>query len=458
MLYLRRKVDAFLDEWKSTPNHKPLIVKGSRQIGKTESIQRFCKSHYENFVFIDFVLEPQYRTIVDDGYEVDTIIRNISLQDPSKKFVPENTVILFDEIQKYPQIATALKSFHLDGRYDVICSGSMLGVNYKKIESNAVGSKTDYQMHGLDFEEYLWAKGYDESFVDSILEHMVSLTPFSNTELQVLENAYMEYRLLGGMPEVVRGFTEQKNYSGSLNTQRQIAADYEEDVRQYAEGLDQTRIMNVYRNVPAQLAKENKKFQISKVAKGARFKDYRGCVEWLEDSGIIIPCYNMEFPELPLNSPYDDTKYKLYFADSGLLISQLEDEAQADLRMNQNFGVYKGALYENFIADALVKQDAPLRYYKKADSTLEIDFFVRSANYLIPLEVKAKNNNSKSLRTIISNDRYEDVSFGIKLVQGNVGYSNRIFTFPAFCAFLLKRYLATGAIERLYEGFSEEGH
>ena len=441
----------YLKEWKSDPEHLPLIVKGARQIGKTESIAKFCSEHYENVVFINFVEEPKYQNITDGGYDVDTIIRNISFLDPSKRFVPGKTILVFDEVQEFPSIATSLKFFHRDGRYDVICSGSMLGVNYKDIESNAVGAKMDYQMHGLDFEEFLWAKGYNDQQIAEILQHMETLTPFSEPEWRALDAAFTEFCILGGMPNVVRRFIEQGHYAGSLEMQRQIALDYEEDVRKYATGLDQGRIMNVYHHVPAQLAKENKKFQISKVEKNARFKDYRGCVEWLTDSGIILPCYRMEFPELPLKSAYDDAMFKLYYADTGLLISQLDEEAQEDLRGNKNFGVYKGAIYENIAADAFVKQGIPLRYYKKADSTLEIDFFLRTADHLVPVEVKAVNNKSKSLSTLIKNDRYADISFGIKLVRGNIGFSNNIYTFPSFCSFLLRRYIATGALEEHFK-------
>lgn len=447
-MYLRRKIDAFLQEWKADPGHMPLIVKGARQIGKTESIAKFCSEHYEQVIFLNFVEEPKYQSITDGGYDVDNIIRNISLLDPSKQFVPGKTVIVFDEVQEYPDIATSLKFFHRDGRFDVICSGSMLGVNYNTIESNAVGSKTDYQMHSMDFEEFLWAKGYRDQLIEDMLEHMKTLKPFTETELQIFDSAFSEFCILGGMPNIVRQFVEQGNYSGSLDRQRQIALDYEEDVRKYAKGLDQGRIMNVYHHIPAQLAKENKKFQISKVEKNARFKDYRGCVEWLSDSGIVLPCYRMEFPELPLKGAYDDSMFKLYFADTGLLISQLDEEAQEDLRANKNFGVYKGAIYENIVADAFAKQDIPLRYYKKGDSTLEIDFFLRTANHLVPVEVKATNNKAKSLSTLINSDRYTDVAFGIKLARGNIGFSNNIYTFPTFCAFLLKRYIATGALEK----------
>ena len=439
MLYLKRKIDAFLSEWKSNPDKKPLIVKGPRQVGKTESIQRFAEGNYTSVITINFVEEPKYKMITADGYKAADIIKNISRIDPSKRFIDGETLIFFDELQEFPDIATALKFFKIDGRFDVICSGSMLGLNYRKIESNSVGYKTDYEMFSLDFEEFLWAGGYDDAFIDDMLTHMRTLTPFNELEMSVCGDLFLNYCILGGMPAVVREFIEKGTFEGSLETQRQLIADYKEDIRKYADGMDQTRILNVFQHIPVQLAKDNKKFQISKVASGARFRDYRGCIEWLNDADI---CYCLNFPELPLKGNYDETKYKLYFADSGLLVAMLDEEAQEDLRANKNLGVYKGALYENVVGEALVKAGYQLYYYKREDSTLEQDFFVRTASALIPVEVKAQRGTAKSLRTLITSDKYEDIHYGIKFTAGNVGFSDDIYTFPYFCAFLLKRYLA----------------
>lgn len=444
MLYLKRKIDAFLSEWKENPDKKPLIVKGPRQVGKTESIQRFAAENYTSVITINFVEEPKYKMITADGYKAADIIKNISRIDPSKRFIEGETLIFFDELQEFPDIATALKFFKIDGRFDVICSGSMLGINYRKIESNSVGYKTDYEMFSLDFEEFLWAGGYDDAFIDDMLTHMRTLTPFNELELSVCSELFLNYCILGGMPAVVREFIEKGTFEGSLETQRQLIADYREDIRKYADGMDQTRILNVFQHIPVQLAKDNKKFQISKVASGARFRDYRGCIEWLNDAGMVNICYCLNFPELPLKGNYDETKYKLYFADSGLLVAMLDEEAQEDLRANKNLGVYKGALYENVVGEALVKAGYQLYYYKREDSTLEQDFFVRTAAALIPVEVKAQRGTAKSLRTLITSDKYEDIHYGIKFTAGNIGFSDDIYAFPYFCAFLLKRYL-TGA-------------
>ena len=440
-MYLRRKIDKFLEEWKRNEDRKPLIIKGARQIGKTESIKHFAEDNYSNFIEINFVEEPKYKGIIADGYKTDDIIKNISRINTEWKFIPGETLIFFDELQEFPEIATALKFFKKDGRFDVICSGSLLGIHYKKIESNSVGYKTDYQMNSLDFEEFLWAKGYDDSVIGDMLLHMKELKPFNSLELSVFEGLFLDYCILGGLPEVIKEYIKKNTFEGSLLLQRQLMGDYEEDIRKYADGVDQTRILNVFRKIAPQLAKENKKFQISKVASGARFKDYRGCIEWLEDAGLINVAYCLNFPELPLKGNYDEEKYKIYFFDTGILVAQLDDESQDDLRANKNLGVYKGALYENIVGEALVKQGYSLYYYKRDDGKLEQDFFVRDMESLIPVEVKATNGTAKSLTTLIDSEKYPDIKYGVKFIKGNIGYNDKFCTFPYFCAFLLKRYL-----------------
>ena len=441
MIYLQRKIDSFLSDWKTRSNRKPLIVKGPRQVGKTESILHFSEQRYKSVIYINFVEEPKYKMITADGYSTSEIVKNISRIDPSKLFVTDETLIIFDELQEFPEIATSLKFFFLDGRYDVICSGSLLGVNYRRIESNSVGYKTDYTMFSLDFEEFMWAKGYDGEFIQDMLMHMVNLQPLNDLMMSVCHSLFVDYCILGGMPAVVREYIVKGTFEGSLMVQRQLINDYKEDIRKYAEGLDQARIINVFNQIPTQLAKDNKKFQITKVESGARFRDYRGCIDWLSDAGIINVCYGLNFPELPLKGNYDESMYKIYFADSGLLIAMLDEEAQEDLRANKNLGVYKGAIYENFVAESLTKSGYDLYYYKRSDSTLEQDFFIRDTSNLIPLEVKAGNGKAKSLKTLISSSRYPDINYGIKLTANNIGYYDNVYTFPYFCTFLIRRYI-----------------
>jgi len=418
-----------------------LIVKGARQIGKTDAIRNFAKNTYQSVVEINFALQKQYKTIFDNGFEVNTIIRNISLQNPNFEFIEGKTLIFFDELQNCVNCATSLKSFKEDGRFDVICSGSLMGINYKEIESNSVGYKEDYEMFSLDFEEFLWAKGYKKELIEELYQKLLSLTPLTQIEYEVMLENFREYMVTGGMPAIVFSFISQNNYSGILKRQRQILIDYEEDITKYASGLDQTRILEVYRKIPVFLGKENKKYQISKVRAGARNREYIGIVDWLKNAGIINVCYCMSTPELPLKGNYNPDNYKLYFSDTGLLVGALDDEVQVDLRANRNFNTYKGALYENMVGEMLVKQGYNLFFYKNESGTLEMDFFVRDEDSLIPVEVKANDSSTKSLKSLISEEKYSDIKYGIKFANKNIGFNGEFYTIPYFFAFLLKRFL-----------------
>ena len=441
MELLKRKIDKFLVEWKNSTDKKPLIVKGARQIGKTESIRKFAKNNYKSVIEINFVLQKQYKDIFDDGFEVDTIIKNISLRNPNLEIIPGDTLIFFDELQDCINCATSLKAFKQDGRYDVICSGSLMGINYNEIESNSVGNKEDYEMYSMDFEEFLWAKGYKEEQIESLYQHMKNLTPLSETELSVMFENFKEYMVIGGMPAIVNNFVKNKNYSGILKMQKQILLDYEEDITKYAGGLKHGKILNVYRKIPVFLGNENKKFQISKVESGARNREYVGTIEWLNDAGIINVCYCLEQPELPLGGNYNPDNYRLYFRDTGLLIGSLDEEAQEDLRNNKNFNTYKGAIYENIVGDMLVKQGYKLYFYKNEKGTVEMDFFVRDKDSLIPVEVKANDGATISLNNLIDNNKYRDIKYGIKFGYKNIGFNGKFYTFPYFLTFLLKRFL-----------------
>ncbi len=448
MKLLRRKIDEYLIEWKKNPNRLPLIVKGARQIGKTESIRKFGKQNYKYVVEINFILQKQYQDIFDDGFEVDTILRNITLKNPNIELKAGETLLFFDELQACPNCATSLKSFRQDGRYDVICSGSLMGISYQEIESNSVGNKEDYEMHSMDFEEFLWAKGYKPQQIEDLYTHMKELTPLSQVEMKVMIENFREYMILGGMPAVVNSFVTNKNYSGTLKLQRQILLDYEEDITKYAGGLDKAKILSVFRKIPVFLGKDNKKFQITKVEKGARSREYVGTVEWLDNAGIINICYCMMQPDLPLKGNYEPDNYKIYFRDTGLLIASLDEETQEDLRVNKNFNTYKGAIYENVVGDMLVKQGYLLYFYKNEKGTIEMDFFVRDGNSLIPVEVKAMDGSTISLNNLIEKDKYTDIKYGVKFGNKNIGYNGKFYTFPYFLAFLLKRFLSDKSNEQ----------
>ena len=441
MSRLRRKIDQYLIDWKNDENKMPLIVKGARQIGKTDSIRNFAENNYKYLVEINFALEKQYLDIFDDGFSVDSILKNISFKNPDFNFIPNETLIFFDELQACPNCATSLKAFKEDGRFDVICSGSLMGINYNEIESNSVGNKIDYDMYSMDFEEFLWAKGYKEEQIEDIYKCMLETKPLSTIQYDVMMSNFKEYMVVGGMPAIVDRFVTQKNYSGILEMQKQILLDYEEDITKYARGLDQGRVLSVYRKIPAFLANENKKFQISKVENGSRSREYVGTVEWLNNAGIVNISYCMEQPELPLGGNFNPDNYRLYFADTGILIGSLDEEAQDDLRRNENFNTYKGAIYENIVADMLVKEGYNLYFYKNQKGTIEMDFFIRDKDSLIPVEVKANDGSTLSLNKLIDDTKYKDIKCGIKLGYKNIGFNGKFYTFPYFLTFLLKRYL-----------------
>lgn len=441
MAELKRKIDIYLKEWKNSKNRKPLIIKGARQIGKTTSIEKFGRENYKSFIEINYISMPQYKQIFQDGYTTENIIKNISLLNSEYKFIPGDTLIFFDEMQEYPDTATSLKFFNEDGRFDVICSGSLMGINYNQIHSNSVGNKEDYTMRSLDFEEFLWAKGYSEEQIESLYTCMKEIKPLTNTQFDVMMNNFKDYLITGGMPEIVSTFIDNKNFSGILNMQQKLLADYEEDITKYAGGLDKSKILDAYKKIKIFLGNDNKKFQITKLKDGARNREYVGVIDWMDRAGIINISYALDHLEMPLKANYNPDNYRLYFGDTGLLIGSLDEESQSDLRNNQNFGTYKGALYENIVAEMLTKAGFDLFFYREEQSKIEMDFIIRDEKSIIPVEVKAGDNATYSLNRLIDEKQYKNIKYGIKLCNKNIGFNGKFYTFPYFMTFMLKRFL-----------------
>lgn len=406
-----------------------------------KNVKKWGKNNYKSFIEINFVFEPEFKSIFSGTFNVNEILKEITLRRPDIELIPNDTLIFFDEMQECVSTATSLKAFREDGRYDVICSGSLMGINYKKIESNSVGNKEDYILHSMDFEEFLWAKGYNEDQIEDLYVCMKECRPLSQTQFDVMMMNFRDYMITGGMPAIVSKYIENKNFSGILKMQQQILLDYEEDITKYAGGLAQSKILTVYKNIPVFLGNENKKFQITKIQDGARNREYIGVLDWLNRAGIINVCYSLNQLSLPLKGNYNPNNYRIYFGDTGLLIGSLDDEVQDDLRKNQNFNTYKGAIYENVIADMLVKQGYDLYFYKNEKGTFEMDFFIRDKDSLVPVEVKANDNSTLSLNYLIDNNNYKDIKYGIKLCNKNIGFNGKFYTFPYFMTFLLKRYL-----------------
>ena len=440
MGYLVRKADAFLREWKKNPDRKPLIIKGARQVGKTETIRTFARENYKNVIEINFITEPSYKVIVEEGFSAEHIIKLISRIDPTKHFEENETLIFFDEIQDFPEIATALKFFKENGKYDVICSGSLLGVQYQRIASISVGYKTDYQMYSMDFEEFLWAKGYSEEAISDMLCHMLEGVAFSEAEQVIFSNLFLEYCILGGMPAIVSSYIERETFEGSLDLQHQLLVDYENDIVKYAQGLDKAKILSVYRSIPAQLAKENKKFQYSILSKNARGKTHSSAIQWLSDYGLVNISYNLMNLQLPLKGNRDDSVFKVYMADTGLFVSMLDRGIYSNI-LSGDMHTYKGAVFENVISDILNKNGVRLYYYHK-DSGLEVDFISVHSGKVCLIEVKSHTGNTKSAKVVMSDKKNQDVDLCFKLGDYNVGFMNGILTLPMYMAPLMAAELS----------------
>lgn len=443
---LKRKIESVLTEWKKSKNKKPLVIKGIRQCGKTYIVQKFAKENYENVVYVNFILEPDKKSAFSGSIDVDTIILNLSALIPNSRFIKEKTCIILDEIQECKEARTALKSFQIDGRFDVISTGSLLGVrgyeNRRKEEQDSipVGYETIIEMYPLDFEEFLWANGINNKVIDSVKSCFEKETVVP----EGIHNAMMEllyrYVIVGGLPEVVNTFLETKNIELTYQLQRNLIAEYEEDMIKYADNSDKVRIRECFESIPKQLAKENKKFQYSVVRKGGRSSQYIGSIQWLEDAGLVKRCYNTQITELPLEGNAIKDCFKLYTTDIGLFVAMLDYGTQADI-LKGNLLAYKGSIFENLMADFLCKSGQKLYYFQK-DSGLELDFLVRYKGECVVIEVKAKSGKTKSLKTVLKNKNIYHVNHAIKLGKYNIGREEEMLTIPLYMGFLIQDTLS----------------
>lgn len=435
---LKRKIEQRLQEWKRSPNRKPLLIKGCRQCGKTYSVLDFAKKNYKHVVYLNFFENPDYCSVFEGSLEIDNITMLLSaLLGSEAVFEPGNTILVLDEIQECPDARTALKFFHLDGRYDVIGTGSLLGVRGygKEPKSIPVGYETTIDMSPLDFEEFLWANGISEVVIDSLRKNIRGVTPVPVALHKKMRQLLLQYTVVGGMPDVVQTFVDTKRLDEVLNMQRDIVRSYEDDMIKYANQKDKSHILECFQSIPKQLSKENKKFQYSVVKKGSTASKYAGSLQWIEDAGIISRCYNLTATELPLDGNAQDDVFKVYMRDCGLFISMLEDGTQFDV-LQGNLARYKGAIFENLIADMFTKMGRKLYYFHK-NSGLEVDFVIRYKGECTLVEVKASSGNTKSTKTILAHPEKYHVNSAIKLGDYNVGRSGEILTLPLYMAFLL---------------------
>ena len=446
---LRRKIESDLAKWKNSESKKPLVIKGIRQCGKTYIVQKFAKENYENVIYMNFILEPDKKLAFASNIDVDTIILNLSALIPGSRFVNGKTCIILDEIQECKEARTALKSFQIDGRFDIIATGSLLGVrgygknrtkNVDGQDSIPVGYETMIEMYPLDFEEFLWANGINDKVIDTVKSCFENEKAVPNGIHNVMMELLYRYVIVGGLPEVVNTFLETKNIELIYKVQRNLIVEYEEDMVKYADDADKARIRECFESIPRQLAKENKKFQYSVVKKNGRSSQYMGSIQWLEDAGLVKRCYNTQITELPLKGNSIEDCFKLYTTDIGLLVAMLDYGSQVDILKGNLLG-YKGALFENLMADFLCKSGQKLYYFHK-DSGLELDFLVRYKSECVVIEVKAKSGKTKSLRTVLRNKDVYRVNNAIKLGKYNVGREDDVLTIPLYMGFLIKDNLA----------------
>jgi len=437
---LRRKIEKTLSDWKNTPNHKPLILKGCRQCGKTFSVLDFAKKNYEHVVYLNFFVNPQYASVFSGSLEVDNITMLLSaLMGKDAIFEAGKTILILDEIQDCPDARTALKFFKLDGRYDVIGTGSLLGVKGygdKEPKSIPVGYETVIDMTPLDFEEFLWANGISEQIITLLHTHLQNQTPVPDALHARMRELLLQYTVVGGMPDVVQTFVDSRRMDEVLQLQRDIVRSYEDDMVKYADKKDKAVIKECFQSIPKQLSKENKKFQYSVVKKGATASKFAGSLQWIEDAGIIARCYNLFITELPLDGNADQDTFKVYMRDTGLFVSMLEDGTQFDILQGNLLG-YKGAIFEGLIADIFSKMGRKLYYFHK-DSGLEVDFIIRYKGACTLVEVKANTGNVKSTKTVLRHPEKYHVTQAIKLGDYNIGLSEQILTLPLYMAFLLR--------------------
>ena len=440
----RRKIEQVLLDWKKNKDKMPIVIKGCRQCGKTFSVLDFARKNYGNVVYLDFFLNPQYKSIFDDSLEIDNILVNISTLLPNVRIVPGDTCFVFDEIQDCPRARTSLKFFKIDGRFDVICTGSLLGVSgYRSQDTEddrfapvPVGYEKIVDMYPMDFEEWLWANGIQEAVFRKLEDCLSSLVPVPEVIHRRMTQLLQQYVIVGGMPRAVTTFMETHNIQEVVSVQNAIIEGYKTDMLKYAPQPDKPRIRECFESIPKQLSRENKKFAYAQVRANGRGRDYQGSLQWIEDAGIIRKCYNLEIPELPLDGNAISEQFKVYMADTGLFISMLERETAHDI-LNGNLLGYKGAIFENLIADIFGKMGRKLYYYRK-DSGLEVDFVMRYDGECTLVEVKASSGNVKSTKTILAHPEKYHVSRAIKLGNYNIGTSDQITTLPLYMAFLLK--------------------
>ena len=431
---LKRKIYQTLLDWKNTKRNECLLIKGARQVGKSFIIREFGRENYKSFIELNFYQHPEFISIFDGDLTPDEIYKRISLQLLGVNFIEGETLIFLDEIQHCPNARTAIKFLAQDNRYDVISSGSLLGLHYKEIVSIPVGYEKQIDMYALDFEEFLWAYGYDDIAIKNLKEYFLSKEKIPHAIHDKFQQIVREYLVVGGMPDVVNVFFETQNFQAVHQKQIDILREYEEDIKKYAKTTDRQKIKDCYYSIPRQLAKEYTKFQYSTVSPRSTAKKYENALEWLDDAGMIRCVYNVSTPQLPLRAYEKQNEFKVYATDIGLTTALFGFETQAALVQDILKGPAKGGIYENLIFDMLIKRGADLHYIKKENSTQEIEFLMEQNCSIIPIEVKSKKGETHSLNEFL---KEWNPPYSYKLTSTNIGEVENKITLPHYMAMFI---------------------
>ena len=435
---LKRKITAQLKEWRRQHKEDCLLVKGARQVGKTYTITRFGEEEYESFIYVNFIESPELKTIFAGDLSSTEIKKRMSLLVPGIRFASRSTLLFLDEIQECPEARTALKFLAQDDTIDVIASGSLLGLSYREVTSIPVGYERQIEMFGLDFEEYLWAIGLDESSTDALREHFEKLKPLADAVHEKMLERLRDFMVIGGMPAVVQAFVDSQNFATAFSEQEMILNSYLDDIAKYASPTDRNKARECYLSIPRQLAKENTKFKYGVVEKKGTARKFLGALDWLRDASLIRYCRFVTTPQFPLRAYEDESRFRVYLSDPGLLCAMYGFEMMAAIANDELNGPMKGGVYENVVADMLFKSGCDLHYWMNNKGNIEIEFLLERDAHVVPVEVKAKKGSTASLNSMLER---EDVRMGYKLSSGNIGVAGKKITIPLYMAGYLKRAL-----------------
>lgn len=397
---MKRFIIDKLEQWKNSPRRKPLIIYGARQVGKTWTMKEFGKQFYKKVAYFSFYNNPRVSQIFDNGIDLDQIITSLNIE-AGFEITPEDTLIIFDEIQNNLRVLESLKYFNENAnQYHIIAAGSLLGVAIHEGVSFPVGKVDTIQLYPMNFLEFLYAIGKGMLADRIIAGDAKTFDAFSDELIFLLKN----YLYIGGMPEVVNFYVKHKNYPEIRKIQNSIINQYTGDFGKHIPIRDIPRVKMVWNAIPMQLAKENKKFFFGKMKKGARSADFEVAIQWLQDAGLIYKVHKVSAPHIPLKAYMDFSAFKIFTLDVGLLGALSDLNAKVILEKNDIFSEFKGALTEQFILQELLSQTQYVPYYYSSDtSTLELDFLIQQDDNVVPIEVKASSNvNSPSLKAYIS--------------------------------------------------------